>query len=249
MPTRLACLAACLGASTLAASAQDAATPNDDVRRIVVSGVGEASAAPDMATATFAVQRSAKTAREALDQSNEAMRAVLDGMRALGIEARDLQTSGFGISPEYVYDNEDDGRRDPPKLVGYEVRNGLSVRIRDVARIGDVLDRAVGLGVNSGGDIAFSIDDPAALKAEARRLAVADAASTARLVADAAGVQLGEVVRVNLSESQPPMPPVPMQRMAMEAPAPASSVPVAAGELTVSAEATMVFAIGVPAKP
>lgn len=214
-------------------------------REIVVSGTGEAHAAPDMASATFAVLRGARTAREALDQANTAMAKVIEGMKALGVEARDVQTSGFGITPQYRYDNDGNGDQKPPELIGYEVRNGLGVRIRDVGRIGEILDRAVTLGVNSGGDIAFDIDDPTALRIDARRKAVRDATATARALAEAAGVPLGPVVRIDVADDAIPPPPMPMARMAMDAaPAPKSSVPVETGESTIRASVTMTFAIG-----
>lgn len=213
-------------------------------REIVVDGTGEARAAPDLATATFAVVRNAKTAREALDQANTAMREVIDGMRALGVESRDLQTSGFGIQPQYRYDNDNDGEQRPPELVGYEVRNGLTVRIRDVGKAGEVLDRAVSLGVNSGGDISFGMDDPAKLRTQARQDAVRDATANASALAEAAGVKLGPVVRMVASESGafPPPPPMPMGRMKMAAEA-APAAPVEAGETAVQANVSMTFSI------
>jgi uncharacterized protein len=222
-----------------AALAQAQVEPS--AREIVVSGTGEASAAPDIATANFAVERNAKTAREALDQANAGMRAVIDGMKALGVEDRDLQTSGFGISPQYRYDDNSGGRREPPELVGYEVRNSLAVRVRDVTRVGEVLDRAVSLGVNSGGSVAFDFADAANLRAEARRKAVADATATARTLTEAAGVPLGPVVRIAMDDAASP-PPTPMYRMAADAAAPA--VPVQAGVSTIGASVTVTFALG-----
>ncbi|KAB0679756.1 SIMPL domain-containing protein [Aureimonas leprariae] len=244
MVFRSAAFAVALVVLPAAALAQSAPpSPPPPPREIVVSGSGEASAAPDLATASFQVVRNAKTAREALTENNKAMTAVIAGLKELGIEGRDLQTSGFGISPQYRYDNDNDGRQDPPELVGYEARNGVSVRIRDMGKIGEILDRAISLGVNSGGDIGFTIDDLAKLRIEAKRKAVQDATETATALAEAAGVKLGRVIRLEASEGfSPPPVPMPMARKAMAMDA-APVVPVEGGESSVQANVTMVFAI------
>lgn len=220
------------------------ATASTQLRTIRVTGTGEARARPDQATASFTVLRSADTARNALDAANAAMAKVTAGLREGGAEDRDLQTSGFSISPQYRYDqNQTDGAQKPPEIVGYEVRNTLTVTIRDVARVGEILDKAVSLGVNQGGEISFGLSDPKKIRDEARRDAVADARATASLYADAAGVALGPVRDITGAGLTIP-PPVPMVRsMKMMAADAAPSVPVEAGENTYTTSVTMVFDI------
>lgn len=235
-------LAGLLVLSPLAAMAQDGGS-QPPRREITVSGEGQASAAPDLATISFAVQRNAATAREALDQANESTAKVIAGMKELGIEPRDLQTSGFSISPQYRYDNANGNEQKPPELVGYEVRNGLTIRLRDLAKSGEILDRAVTLGVNSGGDIAFAVDNTDKLRVDAKTAAVKDATQTARALAEAAGVGLGDVVGIQTVEMGMPMVPMPAPMMRADAAALKSSVPVEAGETTMRANVTMTFAI------
>lgn len=218
--------------------------PMEKAREITVVGTGEASAKPDIAMTGLSVLRTAETAREALDAANAAMAEVVAAMKALGIEARDLQTSGFQINPQYRYENRADGTQLPPVLIGYEVRNTLQVRIRDIAAIGGILDKAVTLGVNQGGDISFGNDDPSALRTEAHKDAVADARATAETLAEAAGVSLGRVVSISTAEEVSPPMPAPMVRMAMAAPEMDKSVPIEAGENTVTATVRIVFEIG-----
>jgi uncharacterized protein YggE len=215
-------------------------------RQITVTGVGEASAKPDIAVTALTVLRTGETARAALDEANKAMAEVVDAMKALKIESRDLQTSGFSINPQYRYDQKPDGSQAPPVLIGYEVRNTLTVRIRDIAAVGGLLDRAVTLGVNQGGDITFTILDPKPVRTAARRDAVADATETAKTLAEAAGVTLGPVVSINADDDAAPPQPMPMARMALAAPPMDKSVPVEAGENTVRATVRMVFEIGAP---
>ncbi|WP_102958011.1 SIMPL domain-containing protein [Mangrovicella endophytica] len=210
--------------------------------RITVTGTGEANAAPDLALTQFTVLRTAKTAREALDAANAAMAEVTAAMKDLGIEARDLQTSGFTISPQYRYEEPKNGVQNPPEIVGYEVRNTLALRVRKIGDIGAVLDKAVTLGVNQGGDISFDIDDPAALRSKARTAAVTDAKETARILAEAAGVKLGKIIEIN-DEADMPMPvPMAARSMKMEAQM-ADAVPVEAGESTINARVRVVFEI------
>ena len=129
--------------------------------RIIVSGEGEATVAPDLALLTLSVMREAKTARAALDANNDAMAAVIAAMKSAGIKDRDLQTAGIQINPRYNYTNKPDGSQEA-ELVAYQVTNTLSVRIRDIDKTGEILDKAVSLGVNQGGGISFTNDDPAA---------------------------------------------------------------------------------------
>lgn len=231
---------------TVPALAQDTAVGSTKPATLTVQETGEASAAPDLARVSFTVLRSAETAREALDAANEAMAAVQSGMQELGIETRDLQTSGFSIEPRYEHDQDRNGvPSGPPRLTGYDVRQTLDVRVRDVAKVGTVLDQAVTLGVNAGGSISFEMEDPSGLRDEARREAIRRAKEAAEIMAEAAGVELGTVRRIrdNLNGGPRPLG-APMMRME------AASVPVQAGETTVTATVTVTFEIeDSPANP
>lgn len=206
-----------------AAAAQEARNP---APRIVVIGEGEAAIAPDLAIVSLSVLREAETARGALDQANKAAADVIAAMKEAGIEARDLQTGGLQINPRYVYPQN--GGEEQPRIVAYQATNTLTVRVRDIAMVGEIVDRAVTLGVNQGGNIAFTNDDPSAVRDEARRRAVADAIARARTLAEAAGVALGPVVELSeQSYTQPPMPIAAGRAYSMDS---AAAVPVEAGE-------------------
>ncbi len=194
-------LAAALALPTLARAAEPAQTP-----RIIVSGEGQAAVAPDLAILSLSVMREAKTAREALDANNAAMSEVIAAIKLFGIADRDLQTAGVQINPRYNYNNKPDGSQDA-ELVAYQVTNMLTVRIRDIVKTGEVLDKAVSLGVNQGGSIAFSNEDPSAVIDEARKKAVADAMAKAKTLSAAAGVGLGRVLEISdQSYAARPMP-------------------------------------------
>ena len=224
-------LAASLALPALASAADMAPAP-----RIVVSGEGEATAAPDIAILSLSVMREAKTARAALDANNDAMAAVISAMKAAGIAERDLQTAGIQINPRYTYTNRPDGSQDA-ELVAYQVTNTLSVRVRDIDKAGDVLDKAVSLGVNQGGAIQFTNADPSAALTAARKKAVADAMAKARTLAEAAGVSLGKVLEI--SDQAVQATPMPITAKAFDAAR--SAVPVEAGENAYSVQVNMTF--------
>lgn len=207
-------------------------------RRIVVLGEGEAAVKPDMAILTLTVMREALTAREALDANNKAMAEVVAAMKASGIADRDLQTAGVQINPRYDYTNKPDGTQEA-KLAAYQVSNTLTVRVRDLARTGEVLDKSVTLGVNQGGGLVFSNDDPSTALTEARKKAVADAVDKAKTLSEAAGVKLGQVMEISdVSYVQPPMPIV---AKAYGGAADAAAVPVEAGENAYKVQINVTF--------
>lgn len=210
---------------------------------IDVTGRGEAVVAPDMAIVNLAVLREAETARIALDRNNEAMAEVIAAMKEAGIADRDLQTAGLSINPRYVYPQNNDGTAEP-RIVAYQVTNSLTVRVRDLARVGEILDRSVTLGVNQGGSIAFANDDPSGATAEARRSAVEDAVDRATTLADAAGVELGDVISISERAAPPPMPYQERAMMRVAAQDAAASVPVEVGENSYVVNVDMTFAIG-----
>jgi uncharacterized protein len=241
MPRSLPILAVLLLASSAAfAQPADRASGFRDTPRVTVVGEGEARAAPDLAVTNLTVLRAAETAEAAVTDANGAIAAVTDAVREMGIEDRDVQTGRFSITPQYRYENRQDGTSAPPELVGYEVRNTLTVRVRDLDRLGDLLDRAVELGVNEGGDIAFQIEDPSSLQNDARRQAVERARASAEALAEASGLSLGRIIRIT-DDPVRVFPQPERGAMMMAARAADSSVPIETGENSVSARVEVVF--------
>lgn len=220
-----------------------AAADSDDIQPVIrVTGEGTALIAPDMAVLELAVTREAATAREALDANSGAMQQVLSEMRKQGIEDRDLQTSDFSISPKYVYPKPaSSGERESRRIVGYTVRNSLTVRVRDISAVGDILDASVTLGVNDGGNIRFTNDDPSKAIDEARIAAVKNAMAKAKTLAMAAGVKTGALLELSEHASTPSAAPIARAEMMMSRQA--DSVPVAAGENSYKVHVSLAYAI------
>ncbi|MDF1609622.1 SIMPL domain-containing protein [Hoeflea sp. YIM 152468] len=223
-----AALAATLLSTPLAAVADETRRPDPGV--ITVSAEGVATIAPDMAVVSLGVVREAETARAALDANNEAMTQVLAAMKDEGIAERDLQTGAFSIQPRWFYPPNRDGQAEQPRITGYTVNNTLTLRIRDLSRLGAILDASVSLGVNQGGDVIFTNDDQETIREAARRDAVVKAKAKAATLTEALGVGLGRITQI--SENSLSAPPMPMVRaeMAMMSAKSDSSVPVASGE-------------------
>ena len=199
-----------------------------------ITGHGEVMATPDTAFVTSGVTSQGTTAKEALDANNADMKALIDTLKAAGIDSADIQTSGFSVSPNYVYSDARDanGYQLPPKVVGYTVYNGVTVVVRDLTTLGSVLDQAVTVGANQISGVSFSVDDPKELLNEARKLAFADARDKAELYAEAAGTELGALALI--SEQTGSSQPQPYMFKAEAAAMDRSVVPVEVGQLTFS---------------
>ncbi|MBC00667.1 MAG: hypothetical protein CML67_14125 [Rhodobacteraceae bacterium] len=227
LSTRRSLVAACAMALALGAGAARA----DDSRRVAtIDMVGQASvsAAPDMAMVQSGVVSDAETAGEAMTANTAAMSAVVARIKDAGIEGRDIQTSGFSVSPRYrrLKDTEPGDYRS--EIIGYRVSNNVSVRVRDLANLGALLDAMVRDGANQVGGISFIVSDADSLKDEARKAAMADAMRKAKLYAEAAGVKLGRVLSINEQDFGGPRPQMMMARAEMAADG--APAPIEAGE-------------------
>ncbi|MEH6635183.1 MAG: SIMPL domain-containing protein, partial [Halioglobus sp.] len=133
------------------------------------------------------------------------------------------------------------GETQPPRIVGYTVRNSLSVRVRDISKVGVILDKSVTLGVNEGGSITFTNDDPSQAIEQARTRAVQEAMAKAKTLAQAAGVKVGRVLEISEQSFNPG--PRPMMQAEMSMARSADAVPVATGENTYKVTVNVSFAI------
>lgn len=211
--------------------------------RMSMQGSGVVTSAPDIATISTGVVANAKTAKLALDANNEAMSALIGVVKAAGVAARDIQTSGFSVQPRYIHSDKRDasGYQLPARISGYQVSNSVTIRIRDLDSIGSVLDSVVNVGSNTIGSIRFGVDDSSELLNKAREGAMANALSKANLYADAAGVCLGSILNITENGGFRPEPMM-MRTMAADS-AMESAVPVEAGELSFAMSVNVEWAL------
>ena len=224
---------------TSPAVAQTAQQPPQ--RTLTLTGQGEVKSAPDIAVISVGVLSQERTARAALSANNLAMANALKTIAAAGVAKKDIQTSNLSIQPRYQRPKRSStGEQEPPKIAGYAVSNTVTVTVRKLEDLGDILDAVVSSGINQMNGLSFSIADPAPLRNEARKLAVAEARERAALYAEAAGVTLGKIL--SISEAGGVLPPQPVARRAMLESA-AASVPVAQGEQSIRMQVNIVWEI------
>jgi uncharacterized protein YggE len=235
--------AALIALAGLAAACGDRTTtnvenPDPGDFGVTVSGEGTVTAPPDVAMITLGVSTQAATVADARDQAASALDAMIASIRNNGVDEDDIQTQNLSIFPEYSYP---DGN---PVLRGYRVTNQVHVTVRDIDTTSQVVDDAVA----AGGDatqiqgISFTIDDPASLRDQARELAVRDARARADVLASAAGVSLGDAIRI--SETTSPDGPIPVFARDEAAQSGADiATPIEPGQLDVTVLVTVTWAI------
>ena len=202
---------------------------------ITVSGEGVVSLAPDMATIRLGVSERAATASDAMRQTSEKVRGILDQLDGIQVAGLDRQTSGLYLRP--VYDNRPRDDNGPAQVVGYEAGNTVSVTVRDLSKLGALLDAVVAEGANDFNGLEFGLQDNAEALIAARKGAVADAMARASQLAEAAGVKLGAVLQ--MSESSQGYRPMEIKASQMRS----MDVPIETGEVAIRAQVTMQFAI------
>lgn len=180
--------------------------------RLVLNVEGTVTRVPDLATIGAGVVTQANTAAAAMAENAKRMDGTLASLKAAGVAARDIQTSTLSLSPRYVYNDNQ-----PPRISGYQASNQVTVRFRDVARAGAILDALVAAGANQIDGPNLSVDKPEAALDEARALAIASARQRAELYARAAGLSVKRIVEINESGSVEPPRPMPVFAMAKRA--------------------------------
>jgi uncharacterized protein len=200
-------------------------------RTISVSAEGEVSLPPDMARLILGVTAEAKGSREALDQAGKVMRAILDVVAGQGVDGKDVQTSAIRLNPRYGRNSQ--GQIDYRVITGYTAETTISLTLRELNAVGDLLAGAVEAGANRVDGISFGLQSETEALDEARR--------KAGLLAEAAGVALGPLLQ--LTEMGSPSYRMEIATMAMDARADMAPVPVAPGEISFTASVSLVYQI------
>ncbi len=202
-------------------------------RSITVSASGTVSVEPDQARITSGVTADGASAREALTNNTAAMQKVIAGLKESGIDPKDIQTASFRVEPRYTRPIEGQAA----KIDGYSVTNEVQVLVRDLDKLGDILDRLVTAGANQTAGLNFEVSKAETLLDEARQQAVANALRRAKLYAAAAGAEVGEVLTIVEGGGEPPRPMVMARAMKAEA------VPIERGTETLEANVTITWAL------
>jgi uncharacterized protein YggE len=196
---------------------------------VTVTGEATVAVAPDMAAIRIGVTSLGKTAREASEANAKQMTSVLAAIKDAGIPDRDVQTSRLSLQPQY-----DPNKSGTARLLGFQVTNQVTIKIRETDKLPTILDRTIAAGANEMSGIEFVVSEQSKLLDQARDDALADAHRKAELYAKAAGVKLGPVISIAEEGSNPP--PRPMVQAIR-----AGAVPVAPGEQMLRASVTVSY--------
>lgn len=204
------------------------------VSRLTVGGSGESRIAPDLAVIQLGVTSQADSAAAAMAQNGEQQSAVIEALKDSGIAAEEIQTSGINLNPMMDY-----GEGRAPQITGYQASNMVSVRVAEVERLGEVLDAIVAAGANEINGINFQREDGLAAEDDARRAAVEDARHKAEVLAEAAGLSLGPILLLRDRPANDGPQPMMMRAEAARG----AGTPVETGQLSVTSEVEVVYAL------
>lgn len=246
----MACvLAAGIALGGDAARAQDGA-PDGDERVIAVTGVGRVFVAPDQAVVSLGATVQREEAQDAQRELDAVMQKTVGAIRALGIAAQSLQTTGLSLAPVYADANpgvagdlaEAARWRDEPRIVAYRATNIVQVTIEDLAMAGAVVDAGIGAGINEIREISFGLADDLPYRVTALERAVEAARRKARAAATALGVRLGEPIELRERGTATPYTEVAFARAA-------AAAPIEPGEIAIEVTVDATFRLGNPASP
>ena len=204
-------------------------------RTVSVSATGVVTAEPDLAAISTGVVAEGDTARAALSANTALMSKLIEGLKANGIQPKDIKTISFNVQPRYQ--NYKDGR--PATINGYQVVNQVRIVVRELDKLGQVLDTAVTLGANQMGGIEFQVSAAETLKDEARKVAMANALRRAKLFAASANAEVGEVIAIAEEMAAPVGRPMMMAKAAMSA----EAVPIERGSQALEVRVNVTWAL------
>lgn len=225
----LGVLAACSPAQP-----QAAVQPKQELRKLEVSGSGVVSITPDVVTIQVGVQTSADSASEAVKQNNALTQAVINAVKEQGVDLKDIQTSSFNVYPV-----QEHGEKGEVLRTTYRVSNMVTLKVRDLAKLGIVLDKAVAAGANQVYGINFDLLDRSKAITQARKLAIEDARKQASELAEAAGVKLGEIQAITVTSAPSPSP-VAMDGRGAKVD---SAVPISEGQLQITVQVNVTYEV------
>ncbi|NKC01151.1 MAG: DUF541 domain-containing protein [Pseudomonadales bacterium] len=207
-------------------------------RKISVSGVGHAAAAPDTAVINLGVETEAKTAEEALDQNSDRTRRLLTALKSLNVAERHIQTQAISLHAQYDHERKPGSNSATRRLRGYQATNLVTVRIPNLEQVGEAIDAAVDSGGNRIDGIRFEIADPTNVLSNARDAAWENAQAKASQLARLAGATLGDVLTIDSHDRSPG----PVREMAFARGA-SDTVPVQGGQIQMSVQIQVSWAL------
>ena len=166
---------------------------------ITIDGEGKVTAIPDIAQISLGIQTDKSTVVQAQQENTDKMNKIIVELKKTGIDAKDIKTTNYSIYPRYDWANG------TQILHGYTVSQNVSVKIRDLEKVGAIVDQAGNAGANQVNNLGFKVDDEEKLKIEARQKAIEDAKSKASMLKKQLGIRLGKIVNYQEGGYYPPI--------------------------------------------
>lgn len=212
---------------------------SSDGTLLSVSAEATSKRVPDVATISTGVVTRGADSNTAMRQNAERMAKVMAALKGAGIAERDIQTAGVSLNPQYHYE-----QNQPPRITGYEARNTVSVKVRDLGKLGKIMDTLVAQGANELNGPNFEVDKPEEAYDEARRTALEKAQARAEMYAKALNLKVRRIVSIDESNGgfRPPMPM--MRSMAMTEGGMAKDTAISPGESSLGVSLNIVFELG-----
>ena len=225
------------------ARSQDAAQPvllTQAPQGITATGHSERKEKPDVARVTLTVTTNARNSAQSVQQNADRTTAVLAGLQSIGIASKDIETLSYTVQPTFDYSES------PPKRKGYQVQNSVQVTVHDLTKVGLAVDTVTAEGSGAEiGDVLFDLSDRAQAQADVLAQAVVAAKRKAGVMASAAGVDLGRLLTITEGAEASAPGPVPLfAPRSFAAVGQAAQTPIAAQQITITADATLVYALG-----
>ena len=209
--------------------------PQPQQRTLTVTGSGMVTLTPDIAYVSIGVHTQNASATNAMNENNTMAQSVMNVIKGFSVDDKDIQTTNFSIYPQQQYD-------DKGNITGilYVVDNTVYVTVRDLTKLGELLDAVVRAGANNINSISFDVADKAAALSQARLAAVQNARQQADELASATGVSVGDVQTISYYDSTAP---TAIQYARADMAGAPSSVPVSAGSMQITTTVTIVYEI------
>ncbi len=217
-------------------SCSGVAVSDKSLRTMSVSGRGEVYLIPDIAYINIGTRSEALDVATALADNNQQAKSISEALSQQGIDPLDIQTTAFNVYPYQNY-----GMDGQPTELKYVVENTVNVKVRELNRLGEVLDVVVRSGANQINGISFDVEERKQAESEARRLAIQDATEKALELAGLAGIKLGELQNISVYSSGSPQPVYDAKGGGYFAED--SSAPISSGQLVISADASLVYGL------
>jgi len=161
---------------------------------IMFSGEGKVYTKPDVAFVDLSVVTQGEQIIDVQTENTKKMNKVIDFLKSYGIDEKDIKTTNYNLYPQYTYENNK-----IPQIMGYQINQTLNIKVKDLNKVGEILQKGVSMGINQVNSLYFGVENDESIKDEARKMAIDDAKKKAEKSAAQIGIKLGKIV--NFSES------------------------------------------------